>query len=257
LDSRLEKRSDDVADAAAGNRAPAEDAPIAIAPTVMARQAPTGGAEVPVSDQNEDRDNRIAGLSREAAPPAAAAPESADEARVGHGELRDRQAEPSDEGRVAANASKSVVAAEAPAESIEAAGQRAEVGGAVALEGAVALDALVVGGEVGQEEAKGADEELASCFALSASGWTAPFELPGILFRPAEGEGEQDGASVAWTSLGDNSFRIRWRSGEQTMLLTASRVSGGALVGSAVVWLESDSALSNRGPVGLSPIACP
>lgn len=254
LDSRLEKRSDDVAHAAAGNRAPAEDAPIAIAPTVMARQAPTGGAEVPARDQNEDRDNRIAGLSREAAPPAAE-PNAVDEA--GAADLRDRLAEASDEDGVAANASKSVVAADAPAESINAAGQRTKAGGAVAVEGAVALDALVIGGEAGFGEGKGDDEDLAHCFALTTGGWTPPFELPSLLVRPADGDGEQEGARVAWTMLADNSVRIRWRSGDQTMLLTARRVSAGALEGSAAVWLESGGALAARGLVRLSPVTCP
>ncbi len=224
LDARLEKRSDDEVGAVAGNRALAEDAPIVIAPTVMAQQVPTAGAEAPAREQNEER-IRNAGLSREAVAPAAAEPSLED---------------------VAVNARKSRANADVPAEFIE---------------GALALDALVVGGEVGKDEAKGADtgddKELANCFALAVEGWKPPFELPSVLVRPAEGAGEQDGENVAWTMLADNSVRIRWRSGDQTMLLTARRVSAGALEGSAAVWLESRGALATRGLVRLSPIACP
>lgn len=150
-------------------------------------------------------------------------------------------AEPSPE-EVAVNARKSRANADAPAEFAE---------------GAVALDALVVGGEVGQDEAKGDDKELANCFALAVEGWTPPFELPSVLAGPAEEAAEQNGGNVAWTMLADNSVRIRWRSGDQTMLLTARRVSAGALEGSAAVWLESGGALATRGLVRLSPIACP
>ncbi|MEN8143966.1 MAG: hypothetical protein ABFS14_03355 [Gemmatimonadota bacterium] len=101
-----------------------------------------------------------------------------------------------------------------------------------------------------------AGQEPASCFALAADGWTAPFELPAVITRPAGGSGEQDGASVAWTTLADNSVRISWRSGDQTLLLTMSEAAGN-LEGSAAAWLESDAALSTRGPVRLSPTACP
>lgn len=100
-----------------------------------------------------------------------------------------------------------------------------------------------------------ANEEPPSCFALTADGWTPPFELPAVLVRPAGDIGSRDDASV-WTTLADNSIRIAWRAGEHTLLITA-REAAGALEGSAAAWLEFDAAPASRGPVRLSQTACP